>query len=71
MPASEGEDCRWRKSSHSSNVANCLEIAFSGTVVRLRDSKCTGPVLVLPAGSFATLVQVATAAAISVTAARS
>jgi hypothetical protein len=46
---------RWRKSTRSTNNANCLEIAFSGHAVGLRDSKC-GRVLVLPAGSFADLV---------------
>lgn len=45
------------KSSHSSNVANCLEVAFAGKAVGLRDSKCeAGPVLVLPVGSFASLL---------------
>lgn len=57
MPASKKSGARWLKSSRSSNVANCLEVAFAGRAVGLRDSKCvTGPVLVLPAGSFATLV---------------
>ena len=47
---------RWRKSSRSTN-ANCVEVAFSGRAVGLRDSKClVGSVLVLPADSFAGLV---------------
>lgn len=57
MPASRKSGARWLKSSRSSNVANCLEVAFAGQAVGLRDSKCeAGPVLVLPAGSFAFLV---------------
>jgi hypothetical protein len=47
---------RWRKSSRSTN-ANCVEVAFAGRAVGLRDSKCAvGSVLVLPARSFADLV---------------
>ncbi len=57
MLASTRTAARWLKSSRSSNVANCLEIAFAGKAVGLRDSKCVaGPVLVLPAGSFASLL---------------
>ena len=57
MPASRKTGARWLKSSRSSNVANCLEVAYAGHAVGLRDSKCAaGPVLVLPAGSFASLV---------------
>lgn len=45
------------KSSRSSNVANCLEVAFAGRAVGLRDSKYkAGPVLVLPVGSFTYLL---------------
>ena len=57
MPASKQSGARWHKSSRSSNVANCLEVAFTGQAVGLRDSKCVaGPVLVLPAGSFALML---------------
>jgi hypothetical protein len=59
MPASGTQESRWRKSSSSSNVANCLEVAFAGAAVGLRDSKCTaGLMLVLPVDSFATLVAI-------------
>jgi hypothetical protein len=48
---------RWRRSSRSTNNANCVEVVFAGQAVGLRDSKCAvGPVLVLPLGSFADLV---------------
>jgi hypothetical protein len=58
MLASKKTGARWLKRSRSSNVANCLEVAFAGAAVGLRDSKCVaGPVLVLPAGSFASLVE--------------
>jgi hypothetical protein len=57
MPVSKKSGARWLKSSRSSNVANCLEVAFAGRAVGLRDSKCAaGPVLVLPVGSFAFLL---------------
>ena len=37
----------WRKSSHSFSNGNCAEVAVSGAVVLVRDSKQdgTGPVL--------------------------
>lgn len=61
----------WRRSSRSTN-ANCVEVARSAKAIGLRDSKDpTGPVLNLPTRSFATLLFQLTAAAISVTAARS
>ena len=40
---------RWRKSSYSSDAANCVEVAFDGPAVGVRDSKnADGPVLVFP-----------------------
>ncbi|MFD8803689.1 DUF397 domain-containing protein [Streptomyces atroolivaceus] len=52
---------RWRKSSHSSNGGNCVEVAANLAaphgIVPVRDSKNqAGPVLVLPAASFAAFV---------------
>ncbi|MEV8228169.1 DUF397 domain-containing protein [Streptomyces sp. NPDC079167] len=52
---------RWRKSSHSSNGGNCVEVAANLAaphgIVPVRDSKNpVGPVLDLPAASFASFV---------------
>ncbi|MEU5696109.1 DUF397 domain-containing protein [Actinosynnema sp. NPDC020468] len=42
------EPC-WRKSTRSSNVANCVEVARVDRAVAFRDSKNpTGPVLSIP-----------------------
>ena len=39
----------WRKSSRSSDTANCVEVAIAGQVVGVRDSKnVDGPVLRFP-----------------------
>lgn len=47
---------RWRKSTFSSDSNVCVEVAVEGDVVGLRDSKNTdGPVLAIPAASFAAL----------------
>jgi hypothetical protein len=44
---------RWRKSTHSSDAANCVEVAFAGPGVGVRDSKNTsGPLLAFPAGGW-------------------
>lgn len=46
MPALDLSGARWHKSSRSSDVANCVEVAFTGPVVAVRDSKNpTGRVL--------------------------
>jgi hypothetical protein len=39
---SPDESLNWRKSSRSSNGANCVEVAFAADAVRARDSKDLG-----------------------------
>ncbi|MGH3931415.1 MAG: DUF397 domain-containing protein [Pseudonocardiaceae bacterium] len=39
MPAQDLSTARWRKSSRSTDVANCVEVAVLGAVVAVRDSK--------------------------------
>ncbi|MGH3693894.1 MAG: DUF397 domain-containing protein [Pseudonocardiaceae bacterium] len=54
MSALDLSGARWHKSSRSSNMANCVEVAFAGPVVVLRDSKNpTGSVLALPLPAWA------------------
>lgn len=49
---------RWRKSSRSSDQANCVEVALAGPAVAVRDSKnTTGPVLAFPAGTWAAFLR--------------
>jgi hypothetical protein len=52
----------WRKSSYSGATGTndaCVEVAFAGPAVAVRDSKKPGAgVLVVPAPAFASLVQV-------------
>ncbi|MGH3869058.1 MAG: DUF397 domain-containing protein [Pseudonocardiaceae bacterium] len=46
----------WRKSTRSgSNGGHCVELAFLGTAVGLRDSKdqATGPILIVTPGEWA------------------
>jgi uncharacterized protein DUF397 len=48
MPALDLSSARWRKSSRSSNVANCVEVAVTTGTVAIRDSKQpTGGVLAI------------------------
>lgn len=49
---------RWRKSSRSSNIADCVEVALIAPRVAVRDSKnSTGPILTLPGRSFTNLLR--------------
>jgi hypothetical protein len=49
---------RWRKSSYSSDTANCVEVAFTDPAVAVRDSKnTTGPTLAFPTASWARFVR--------------
>jgi hypothetical protein len=39
MPALDRSGARWQKSSHSSDVANCVEVAITVGTIAVRDSK--------------------------------
>ncbi len=61
MYALDLSSARWRKSSRSSTQANCVEVAFAGPAVAVRDSKyASGPVLTFPAKDFAALLSTVT-----------
>jgi hypothetical protein len=47
----------WRKSTHSQTDGDCVEVAFAGPAVGVRDSKNPdGAVLAFPADHWATFV---------------
>ena len=49
MFASDLSTARWRKSSRSTDKANCVEVASTGPAVAVRDSKHpTSGTLILP-----------------------
>lgn len=49
MRALDPAAARWRKSTRSSSSNTCVEVAFAGSTVGLRDSKNpAGPILTLP-----------------------
>ena len=51
-------DRRWRKSSRSGNVTNCVEVADLGGRVGVRDSKNPAPTLSFPRAAFVRLCRV-------------
>ncbi|EWC59554.1 hypothetical protein UO65_5159 [Actinokineospora spheciospongiae] len=56
MSALDLSTARWRKSTRSSNVANCVELATPGPVA-IRDSKNPdGPALVFPESTLPSLL---------------
>ena len=49
MPPLDLSGARWRKSSRSSDVANCVEVAITTGTVAVRDSKNpAGSMLAIP-----------------------
>ncbi|MGH2620973.1 MAG: DUF397 domain-containing protein [Anaerolineales bacterium] len=54
MSALDLSGARWRKSSRSSNIANCVEVALLDGAVAVRDSKQpTGGTLAVPPRAWA------------------
>lgn len=48
----------WRKSTRSTDTANCVEVAFPGLAVGVRDSKNpAGPLLTFPAGTWSAFLR--------------
>lgn len=58
MLALDWAEASWRKSSYSSDKANCVEVAFVGPQVGVRDSKDSdGAFLTFPANSWSSFVK--------------
>jgi Domain of unknown function (DUF397) len=57
MYALDLSTARWRKSSRSSDTANCVEVALTGSAVAVRDSKnAEGLTLTFPTANWTALL---------------